>query len=170
MCVIFSAWASRTYSYSESHGRQLHLSFPSFVFAFIHTSILIDFWTTRCTRCPDALDKLDTMARQPKYSNVDFVSICCDSCDGAREILEEPNEPRWNALHHYFMDEESKEIAKKELGFAMVPFYVFLNEKGEIVQKGNSNSVDFDRIPGAEVVADNAVDVGGRAFVLDEDF
>lgn len=118
------------------------------------------------------------MARQSKYSNVDFVSICCDSCDGAREILEKPDEPRWNAIHHYFMDEESKETAKKVLGFAMVPFYVFLNEKGEIVQRGNTNGVDFDLIPGVEDVPtsteeegyQNAVGGGERAFVLDEDF
>lgn len=135
-------------------------------------SLSADFWTTRCTRCPDALDKLNGMAQDPKYANVDFISICCDSCDGAREILEKPDVPRWDAIHHYYMDPESKETAKKVLGFSMVPFYVFLNDKGEIVQKGNTNAVDFDQIPGVDAAAAPAAASGGgeREFVMDEDF
>mmetsp|Transcript_32332 Transcript_32332/g.95257 ORF Transcript_32332/g.95257 Transcript_32332/m.95257 type:complete len:112 (-) Transcript_32332:359-694(-) len=111
------------------------------------------------------------MAQDPKFANVDFVSICCDSCDGAREILENPDVPRWDAMHHYYMDQESKETAKKVLGFSMVPFYVFLNDKGEIVQKGNTNAVNFDQIPGVETAAPAAASGGGeREFVMDEDF
>ena len=72
-------------------------------------------------------------------------------------------------MHHYFMDQESKEIAKKILGFSMVPFYVFLNHKGEIIQKGNSNAVDFDQIPGV-AAATPAAASGEREFVMDEDF
>eukprot|EP00561_Arcocellulus_cornucervis_P014939 CAMPEP_0185804374 /NCGR_PEP_ID=MMETSP1322-20130828/3216_1 /TAXON_ID=265543 /ORGANISM="Minutocellus polymorphus, Strain RCC2270" /LENGTH=165 /DNA_ID=CAMNT_0028500343 /DNA_START=33 /DNA_END=530 /DNA_ORIENTATION=+ len=140
--------------------------------AFVGKNAVIDFWTTRCTRCPDALDKLNGMAQDPKYANVDFISICCDSCDGAREILEKPDVPRWDAIHHYYMDPESKETAKKVLGFSMVPFYVFLNDKGEIVQKGNTNAVDFDQIPGVDAAAAPAAASGGgeREFVMDEDF
>ena len=66
------------------------------------------------------------------------------------------------------MDQESKETAKKVLGFSMVPFYVFLNDKGEIVQKGNTNAVNFDEIPGA--AADPAPASVEREFVMDEDF
>ena len=77
----------------------------------------LDFWTTKCTRCPDALDKLDKMANDPKYDDVQFVSICCDKLDGARDIIEKDDDLRWQNVDHYFMDKQDKEEAKKILGF-----------------------------------------------------
>lgn len=106
----------------------------------------IDFWTTRCTRCPAALDRLNEMAADPAYGNVHFVAIVCDSLDGARNIIEQDDEPRWANLQHYFMSQADKERAKKILGFHSVPFYVVVNERGVICQKGNK--VDWDTIPG----------------------
>ena len=96
-------------------------------------------------------------------------SVNSTTCDGAREILEKPDdEPRWNAIHHYYMEQEDKEEAKRILGFSMVPFYVFLNENGEIVQKGGGNAVDFERIPGVE--QEVAVASGEREVVINEVF
>mmetsp|Transcript_8099 Transcript_8099/g.11664 ORF Transcript_8099/g.11664 Transcript_8099/m.11664 type:complete len:190 (-) Transcript_8099:415-984(-) len=163
--------------------------------AFQGQNTVIDFWTTRCTRCPDALDKLDAMKNEAKYSNVEFVSVCCDKLDGAREIIEKDDRPRWSNVQHYFMDETTKEEAKQVLGFKSVPFYVVLNEKGEIIQKGNSKQVDFEDIPGIvrpEVEQENTIatsssavksteaafeeqpvvqqPVAERVFCLDEDF
>ncbi len=108
----------------------------------------VDFWTTKCTRCPDALDKLDLMASDPKYENVQFISICCDQLDGARQIIEKDDDLRWQNVDHYFMNQSDKEHAKKELGFKSVPFYVVLDEEGNITQKGNQKAIDFDEIPG----------------------
>jgi thiol-disulfide isomerase/thioredoxin len=107
-----------------------------------------DFWTTQCTRCPDALDKLDNMAQDPKYENVQFISICCDKLDGARDIIEKDDDLRWQNVSHYFMDQKNKEEAKKVLGFRSVPFYVVLDENGSITQLGNGKSIDFDEVPG----------------------
>ena len=107
-----------------------------------------DFWTTKCTRCPDALDKLDKMAEDPKYENVQFISICCDKLDGARDIIEKDDDLRWQNVSHYFMDQQNKEEAKKILGFKSVPFYVVLDENGEITQLGNHKSIDFEEVPG----------------------
>lgn len=118
-----------------------------------------DFWTTRCTRCPQALDDLDRMAADDQYKNVNFVAICCDQCDGAREILERDEQVKWQGLSHYYMANKDKETAKKVLGFSSVPFYVVLNEKGEITQKGNK--VDFSQVPGKQEE---------HTFTLDEDF
>jgi len=110
--------------------------------------LFIDFWTTKCVKCPDALDNLDSLAQDPKYSNVEFTSIVLDACDGARSIIEENGHDRWSNVRHYFMDKSFKEEAKSLLGFQQVPFYVVLDEKGDIVQKGGSKQVDFDEIPG----------------------
>ena len=120
-----------------------------------------DFWTTQCVKCPDALDKLDLRASESNLlaggddneeaaTTTQFISICCgDSCDAAREILEQSRERRWSHIDHYFMDFANKEKAKKLLGFQAVPFYVMLNDRGEIVQMGNK--VDWSKIPGVEV-------------------
>ena len=107
-----------------------------------------DFWTTKCTQCPDALDKFDIMAQDPKYKDVQFISICCDKLDGARNIIERDDDLRWQNVNHYFMDKDNKELAKKMLGFKQVPFYVVMDENGEITQSGSGRQVDFHEVPG----------------------
>lgn len=66
------------------------------------------------------------------------MSICCDSLDGAREILERPDaDTAWNSMAHYYMSFEHKEHAKRILGFRKVPFYVVIDAQGVIVHTGN---------------------------------
>ena len=82
--------------------------------------IFTDFWNTRCTNCPEALDKLNNLAADERYKNVKFASICCgtgSSSDDARNIVEKEDSPRWDKISHFFMDLDSKEEAKKILGF-----------------------------------------------------
>ena len=88
------------------------------------------------------------MASDPKYQDVQFISICCDKLDGARNIIEASDDLRWQNVSHYFMSHQSKEEAKKVLGFKSVPFYVVLDEQGNIQQSGGGKSIDFDEIPG----------------------
>jgi len=88
------------------------------------------------------------MAQDSKYANIQFISICCDKCDGAREIIEKDDELRWQHVSHYYMCAKDKEIAKEVLGFKAVPFYVVLNNLGEITQLGGSKKIDFDALPG----------------------
>lgn len=90
------------------------------------------------------------MATDSKYSKVEFNSIVLDECDGARHIIEKSDEPRWQNVNHYYMDKEQKETAKSTLGFNQVPFYIVMNDQGEIVQKGSKKEIDFDAIPGIE--------------------
>eukprot|EP00579_Thalassiosira_antarctica_P005215 CAMPEP_0201893284 /NCGR_PEP_ID=MMETSP0902-20130614/38312_1 /ASSEMBLY_ACC=CAM_ASM_000551 /TAXON_ID=420261 /ORGANISM="Thalassiosira antarctica, Strain CCMP982" /LENGTH=169 /DNA_ID=CAMNT_0048425021 /DNA_START=52 /DNA_END=561 /DNA_ORIENTATION=+ len=116
--------------------------------AFSGENTVIDFWTTKCTNCPEALDKLNDLAADERYRNVKFASICCDSGDGARNIIDKDDIPRWGKVSHFSMDHEHKEEAKKILGFKQVPFYVVLNEEGEIVQMGSKKYIDFDNLPG----------------------
>ena len=141
---------------------------------------VIDFWTTKCTNCPDALDKLNNLAKDERYKNVKFASICCgtgSSSDESRNIIEKEDSPRWDKVSHFFMDLESKEEAKKILGFKQVPFYVVLNDEGEIVQMGSKKYIDFDNLPGMEqpeeVIAgeEKKDDDDGEGFaILDLDF
>merc|ERR1719491_2508335 len=117
--------------------------------SFKGKNTVIDFWTTKCTRCPEALDRLDSLATDPKYLNVQFSSVVLDTCDGARNIIETPDDhPRWGNVHHYYLNEEYRSVAKEALGFRQVPFYVVLNEEGEITQKGGKRDIDFEVVPG----------------------
>ncbi|KAI2512173.1 hypothetical protein MHU86_2260 [Fragilaria crotonensis] len=109
-------------------------------------NVVVDFWTTKCTRCPAALDKLQLMSQQ--YPQITFVSICCDSLDGAREILERDDELKWQGIQHYYMATEYKEQAKLMFGFKTVPFYVFVNAHGVITQTGGPSKIDFNYLPG----------------------
>jgi hypothetical protein len=88
------------------------------------------------------------MAQDPKYKDVQFISICCDKLDGARNIIEKDDDLRWQNVKHYFMEKNDKEIAKKLLGFKQVPFYVVMNEFGSITQSGSGRQVDFEEVPG----------------------
>lgn len=88
------------------------------------------------------------MAQDPKYKDVQFISICCDKLDGARDIIERDDDLRWQNVNHYFMDKEDKETAKKLLGFKQVPFYVVMDENGSITQSGSGRQVDFEEVPG----------------------
>ena len=139
----------------------MYLTFPT-----PHTTQTTDFWTTRCTNCPDALDKLNDLAADERYKNVKFASICCDSCDGARNIIEKDDSPRWDRVSHFFMDQENKEEAKKILGFKQVPFYVVLNEEGDIVQMGSKKYIDFDNLPG--MIQPKAEEEGKHGSVEEE--
>ena len=138
-----------------------------------------DFWTTRCTRCPDALDKLDKLTVSETHKDVNIISVCLGAadqtgCDPAREILEANNEPRWSNLQHYFAGVEEKEKAKAHYGFNQVPFYVVLNDKGEVVQKGSAKKVDLDAAPGAIRIVEEEEDQEekkeDRVLDFDDDF
>jgi hypothetical protein len=125
------------------------------VLAILHVSLLIywrrfaDFWTTRCTRCPAALDSLNaivadnrSVAAAPNGNSVPWqgLSICCgDDLDGAREILDATAVPRWNAMKHYFMAFADKERAKLIFGFRQVPFYVAFSHDGKLLYSGNKS-------------------------------
>lgn len=115
---------------------------PGLTFYFYAVS---DFWTTSCERCPRELDKLDTLARDPKNAGISFISICCDKLDGAREMIEEKENPRWSGMRHYFIDANEKETAKEWLGFCCVPFYVAIDKDGNICDSGGAETFDLDQ-------------------------
>mmetsp|Transcript_15969 Transcript_15969/g.17743 ORF Transcript_15969/g.17743 Transcript_15969/m.17743 type:complete len:129 (+) Transcript_15969:231-617(+) len=85
------------------------------------------------------------MAMDPNFLSLEFISICIDNLDGAREIIEENDELKWQNISHYYMDFESKEEAKRSLEFNSVPFYVMLDEHGNIIQKGGEKQVSFKK-------------------------
>ena len=132
-----------------------------------HVFTAADFWTTKCTRCPAALDKLQLLSVQ--YPQITFMSICCDSLDGARELLEQDEDLKWQGIRHYYMATEYKEHAKKLFGFKTVPFYVFVNAHGDITQSGGPVKIDFAFLPGTDEIdkENNAYNVNIQKPVLE---
>ena len=108
-----------------------------------------DLWTTRCTRCPAALDTLNLFAARATErdsgdvdsevaTSVQCISICCgDTLDGAREIIEATKFPRWGAIRHFFMAYHDKELCKQMLKFRQVPFYIVFDSSGALLYSGS---------------------------------
>lgn len=73
-------------------------------------------------------------------------------------------------MSHFFMSHESKEEAKKILGFRQVPFYVVLNKEGDIVQMGSKKQIDFENLPGMKLPEKKVEEErgGGGAFVIED--
>ena len=48
--------------------------------------LVLDFWTSKCVKCPAALDKLNEEAE--KYSDIaSFVSVALSQGDGNKELI-----------------------------------------------------------------------------------
>ena len=99
---------------------------------------VIDFWTTKCVRCPLAIEKLNAKCTDPKYENLAFFTICMDVAGVAKDIVEEEE---WDNLTHTFMEFDQKEFCKAHFGFKSVPHYVVVDQAGLVV---HSVATKFD--------------------------
>eukprot|EP00903_Cladosiphon_okamuranus_P006246 g6130.t1 len=103
-------------------------------------AVVYDFWTTRCTNCPAALDALDAIARE--RPGVAFVGVNIDDAGLAGELVAKAaSEGRWTSLTHAHLGEDEKEKAKKILGMRTVPFYVVVSEAGKVLRHGNAKAL-----------------------------
>lgn len=101
-----------------------------------------------------------------EHPGIQFVSICCDSLDGARNIIEKHDNLRWSSVQHYFMSKSDKEKAKAILGFKQVPFYIVLDENGLMIEKGNN--IDFTQyLDDKENLEENILE-DDNVFVIDD--
>ena len=83
---------------------------------------IVDFWTMRCARCPAALTQLGREAPGAPTTIVACVLSTRPSNEDFDEWLDFMDDRPWPNLAHAFMDFETKERAKRELGFSHVPF------------------------------------------------
>lgn len=100
-----------------------------------------DWWTTKCKRCPEALESFNEDASNTN-PDVLKIAICCghenQGIDEVRNILHDPEDPRWSNLDHYFIDFSAKEEAKCYFGFEQVPFFQIIDDSGSVVQSDNN--------------------------------
>ena len=117
--------------------------------------LVLDFWHTRCTNCPNALTKLDGVAA--KHPEVRFAACALSlgsKTEGTQEQVLELLDGMWENLTHLYMPFEDKEKAKELLGFKAVPFCVVFAEDGSILFKGDPGAVDFDTVFTAAAAVD----------------
>ena len=77
--------------------------------------LVLDFWHTRCTNCPNALTKLDGVAA--KHPEVRFAACALSlgsKTEGTQEQVLELLDGMWENLTHLYMPFEDKEKAKEE--------------------------------------------------------
>lgn len=100
---------------------------------------VIDFWTTKCVRCPAALGKLNEEA-----AGTDALYIACalSQGEGNKEDVMDFTQD-WENLTHVFAEIDVKEEMKATFGFTAVPFYVVFDEDGTIVGSGESKTFNY---------------------------
>jgi hypothetical protein len=136
-------------------------------------AMVLDFWTTKCVKCPAALEKLNDEAEG--VDDVIYVSCALSQGEGNKEMVRDLVGD-WENMTHVFMDMENKEAAKAAFGFAQVPFYVVVSKEGNILGKGAPQSVDHQALlqsdaatlKTATTVEQAPVDT--NIFTLEEDF
>ncbi len=131
--------------------------------------LIIDFWTTRCERCPACLDKLDTIA-EALGDKVVFAALCLDDPDFAQELVDEHD---WDHITHGGMDLETKEQAKAAFGFNSVPHLVIVGADGTALFCGSALKATADGINEALAGKENApqpVAAAAPSFTMDDDF
>lgn len=130
--------------------------------------LVVDFWHTKCTRCPAALSKLNEEAE--KLGSSCAVIACAISLgegnlDTVRDVINE-----WENIHHIFIEQDVKEECKRIFGFSMLPFTVVLRKVGD------SNTLLFSGDPKAMnlkelvAVASTSAAGNGGSLSFDEDF
>lgn len=105
--------------------------------------LVVDFWNERCTRCPEALAKLDHMASE-KASLIDFVACALSTSEDASiERVKEVLGENFEHLGHAHMSFDAKERLKTLLSFSTLPFCIVCDRRGEIVWKGDPRSPEL---------------------------
>jgi thiol-disulfide isomerase/thioredoxin len=108
--------------------------------------LVLDFWHTRCERCPEALTKLDQIAGSGEHVGVLFAACALSTGHGSMEMTQELLGDDWENLTHLFMSVDEKELAKSEFNFSAVPFCVVFAANGSVLYKGHPKDVKFKTI------------------------
>lgn len=80
-----------------------------------------DFWTTKCTRCPAALEKLNEIARN--YSSDLFISCVLNDKEVATDIISDGS---WENMTHIYVEPEIIESLKSQFGFTEVLLFFII--------------------------------------------
>ena len=136
-------------------------------------AMLIDFWTTKCVKCPAALEKLNEEAANNADGSVLYVSCALSQGPGNQDVVRDMVD-EWEDLTHVFMEVEHKDAAKSAFGFSAVPFVIIVDKSGNIISSGDPKSLDYATLLKTAASGATATSAPAAAtentFSLDEDF
>ena len=101
---------------------------------------LVEFYTTLCSRCPAALEKLDNSSAKLLQAGVTPVAVNLDDIIGAEKILENISEFFSDRVRWIAVSQETRTRLKAELGMRSVPFAVYVGSNGRIVAMGQPDT------------------------------
>lgn len=125
-------------------------------------AIVIDFWTTKCVRCPAALSRLNEEA--PNHDGAAFFSCVLDN----KEIAVDVVDGEWENLTHLYVDSETKDNLKLQFQFSQVPFCIIADKNLKVLAAGSPKDIDL-----CAALATGASEVAASSnglLVFDEDF
>ena len=126
--------------------------------------LVIDFWHTRCVRCPEGALKLDGIA-ESKAGEVQFAACALSlgsETEGTQEQVLELLEGQWENLTHLYMTVDEKERAKKEFGFKAVPFVAVFGADGALRYAGEPGKINYDTVFDLPPIAPEATALAGE--------
>ena len=99
---------------------------------------VIDFWTLKCPKCPEALQQMNQFAKCSTH-----VFVACLLLQECQKFEDLPGDlmDAFSHMSHAFMTFENKEHAKKILGFSSVPFYAVFGANGTLIATGSDPTV-----------------------------
>lgn len=130
--------------------------------------LVIDFWNTRCVKCPGALTKMDALAAN--FLDRATFAACAFSLnsttEGTIDHVTELVADAFPNLRQLYMEFETKEALKAVLEFNALPFAAVYDSDGILVCKGDPTVDAFATslhafLQGLPVIDDRATQ-GGR--------
>jgi hypothetical protein len=107
-------------------------------------ALAIDFWHTKCVRCPAALSKLNEEAPEMSSKCV-FIACAISQGEGNLDVVRDVTS-EWENIVHVFMEQDVKEQAKRILGFTSVPFVAVYGAEGHLLGSGDPKSVSVQAL------------------------
>ena len=104
--------------------------------------LVLDFWNTRCVKCPSALAKMDSLASKNSAS---VLFVACALSLGSQSTVEDIAElvETLPNLEHVYMDFDTKERVKRALNFTSLPFAVIYDSNANIICQGDPMNAEF---------------------------
>jgi len=91
---------------------------------------IVDFWTVKCTKCPNALKYFNEVS---KSSTINFVGCLLNESSVPSEIIE-----YLTNIKHICVSSETKKLITEKYNFKSVPFYIHLDVNNNLINSSSN--------------------------------